>query len=443
MLSRFALGVTASTFAFVLLAACVGDDPPPSGATTPQNGDASSEPGNGDGGPGAVGNCEGDSIDACGTSCTKCTAPANGTVACVDGACQPKCSDPLTLCGGECVNTTNSPSHCGKCDHSCGAGQCGASACQPFAAASGFTEVHSIASSPSGIVISADTTVSICTDPKGCTATSLSTIKAGVARLNDVTVAGTDVFYNGNQGDFGIVYRCPVAGCPGTGPTVVDSVVNRTIGRVVAGPTDVLVTRYGGRGPYSQRCHLPECSSMIDVRPEPASGSYDADPARELDTPSHTVSVGAVSTLWATGSLYNDNYKQLRACSLATACSTFIEIDTAAKPVTALTYYDGKHYGASYAEGGGNVIFSVSDASPGARTLLVGDAAGITDVAVDASGIYWVNGTTGKVLRCSTLTGCNGSGETLATGQNGASRIRLDDKFVYWMLPTSVMKVAK
>ena len=62
---------------------------------------------------------------------------------------------------------------------------------------------------------------------------------------------------------------------------------------------------------------------------------------------------------------------------------------------------------------------------------------------MDASGIYWVNGTTGKVLRCATLAGCSGSGETLATGQVGATRIALDAKFVYWATPTSVMKVAK
>ena len=54
-----------------------------------------------------------------------------------------------------------------------------------------------------------------------------------------------------------------------------------------------------------------------------------------------------------------------------------------------------------------------------------------------------MNGTTGKVLRCATLAGCSGSGETLATGQVGATRIALDAKFVYWATPTSVMKVAK
>lgn len=372
-------------------------------------------------------------------------APTGGTVACVDGACQRKCEGTQVLCGDACTDTTISATHCGKCDHSCGAGLCSAGACQPFPVATGFSNIHAIAMSPSGVIISADSDVSLCANPNGCAAaTSLTTIKAGVSQLNDVTVAGTNVYFDGNEGDSEIVYRCPVAGCPGAGPDIIENVVNDSIGRVVAGPTDVLWTRYQSYyGPYSRRCSLPGCGSNVEVRPLASTGPYYDATDRELTVPSKIVSVGAVSTLWATGALSNSNYKQLRACALATACSTPTEIDTAAASVSALTYYDGKHYGASGAIGGGNVVFSVSDAAPGARTLLVSDAAGITDVAVDASGIYWVNGTTGKVLRCATLTGCNGSGETLATGQTGASRIRLDEKFVYWATSTTVMKVAK
>ena len=127
-----------------------------------------------------------------------------------------------------------------------------------------------------------------------------------------------------------------------------------------------------------------------------------------------------MSTLWATGALYSDNYKQLRACGLASPCPTPTEVDTGAASVSALTYYDGKHYGASGASGGGNVIFSVSDTTPvAARALLVSDAAGVADVAVDASGIYWVNGMTGKVLRCATLTGCAGRRRDARDGTGG------------------------
>ncbi|MBX3223763.1 MAG: hypothetical protein KF795_24840 [Labilithrix sp.] len=439
----FGLGVSVSVLSFVVLAACVGDDPgaPALEPGTDGGADGSSPGATDEGGNG----CAGDTIDACGASCTKCAAPEGGTAACVNGTCAKKCEATQTLCGDACVDTTGSRAHCGRCDHSCGAGECSASACQPFAVATGFTDVHGIAMSPSGVVISADSDVSLCAKPDGCSAaTSLSTIVAGVIQLNDVTVAGTVVYFDGNDGDSEIVFRCPVAGCPGAGPDIIESTVNDTIGRVIAGPTDVLWTRYQSYyGQYSRRCSLPGCASSVAVRPIPTTGPYYDSPQRELTVPSRVVSVGATSTLWATGGIFNDSTKNLRACPLASSCPTPTEIDTAEFTVSALTYYDGKHYGASGATGGGNVIFSVSDAAPGTRALLVSDAAGIADVAVDASGIYWVNGTTGKVLRCKTLKGCMGAGETLAVGQTGARRIALDASFVYWSTPTAVMKVAK
>ncbi len=184
---------------------------------------------------------------------------------------------------------------------------------------------------------------------------------------------------------------------------------------------------------------MPACSSNVAVRTKPTTGPYDQNAARELKVPSEVVSVGATSTLWATGSLYNDSYKQLRACPLATACTAPTEIDTDAAAVSALTYFDGKHYGATSA----GAVFSVSDASPGARTPLVSDAAGITDVAVDASGIYWVNGTTGKVLAARRSRDVWAAARRSRRGRRAASRIRLDAQYVYWMTTTTVMKVAK
>ena len=208
----------------------------------------------------------------------------------------------------------------------------------------------------------------------------------------------------------------------------------------VAGPTTVLWTRSSYYGPYTDSCSLPGCATITPVRPK-GTTQYSVNPAREQTLPTAITSVGAKSTLWGTGSLYNDNTKQLRSCSL-TSCTTPTEIpgDSA---IVALTYFNGQHYGATNdGFAAGATIFSVPDATPTATTPLASDAQGVTDVAVDASGIYWVNGTSGKVLRCKALTGCT-SPEILATGQTAATHIRLDSKFVYWSLATSVMKLAK
>lgn len=427
----------------VAVAACVGDDPTLAASDADAGGSSGSSGSSGTSGTSGAPTCKGDTVEACGATCTACSAPKDGAVACVAGACQKTCSTPQTLCGDACVDTTASAAHCGKCDHACGAAQCSGSVCQPFVAASGFTSVHAIAMSPSGVVISADSDVTVCTNPAGCTPATLTTIKAGLSQLNDVTVSGTNVYFDANMGDFEIVYRCPVGGCPAGGPDVIENVVNDSIGRVVAGPTDVLWTRYQSYyGPYSRRCALPGCAAPVDVRTKMATGPYYDLVTRETSVPSKVVSVGAISTLWATGGLYNDGNKALRSCALASTCATPSEVTTAYGNIAALTYYSGKHYGAQ-ATTSGTIVFSVSDATPTTTTTLVADAAGTADVAVDASGIYWVNGATGKVHRCATLAGCSGGGETLATGQVGAMRIALDPKFVYWSTPTSVMKVAK
>jgi hypothetical protein len=451
MRPALALAVGTSLLSLALLGACVGDDPAAATGGTGSDGGASSS---GDGGPSTSSSgqpaCVGDSVDACGDTCTKCTAPTDGTVACTNRTCTPSCAA-KTLCGDACVDTTTSAANCGKCGHSCGAGSCVAGACQPVTVAT-FTAVNGIAASPKGVVIAADSAIALCAKPEGCTATtSLTTIKNGVSGVDSVTVvpSGTSgtVFWDGNEGDFQIVYSCPLDGCPAGLATTVESVANDTIGRVVAGPNTVLWTRYNSYyGPYSTKCTPPACLTKDVVRPEPTTGPYYNDTTRETVVPNRIFSVGATTTVWATPTLYNDNNKQLRYCTYGTSCATPGEISRGTfYGVSALTYFNGYHYVAigNSTSPTGDVIAQISDTTPSVPSALVGDMQGISAIAVDASGIYWVNGTTGRVARCATLTGCAGSGDTLATGQGGAFDIAVDDTYVYWATATAVRKVAK
>src|SRR4051794_32165778 len=103
-----ACGASAFALSLIVLAACVGDDPSVSGGGT------GADSGQNDGSSGATGDagssgtvtCKGDTIDACGASCTKCTAPTGGTAVCSAGACQKKCDAPQTLCGDACTDTS-------------------------------------------------------------------------------------------------------------------------------------------------------------------------------------------------------------------------------------------------------------------------------------------------------------------------------------------------
>lgn len=454
---RSVLGIaTASLVVSLALWACIGDDPGSSTSSSggssigASSGDASSSGASDSGAPA----CAGDTVEACGDACTKCMAPKGGAVACTNKQCVASCGT-QSLCSDACVDLQTSAANCGKCGHSCGAGSCVAGACQAITVAT-FTAVNGIAASPKGVVIAADSKIELCARPEGCTAaTSLTTIKSGVSQLNSVTVAAgstSTVFWDGNEGDYEIVYSCPVDGCPAGLATKVDEVVNDQIGRVIAGAgaNTVLWTRESYYGPYSTKCTPPTCASKSPVRPKLTTGPYYLDdvanPSHEMAVPSKIFSVGATKTIWATPHLYNDNNKQLRYCTYGTSCATPAEISRGPfYGVKALTYFNGNHYVAmgNDSNATSDIIGSISDAAPSTPTPLVGDAMGISAVAVDASGIYWVNGTTGRVAKCATLTGCMGSGETLATGEAGAKDIAVDDTYVYWATATSVRKVAK
>jgi hypothetical protein len=344
-------------------------------------------------------------------------------------------------CANTCLDTMVSAVHCGRCDHSCETGQCVAGACQPFPVATGFTAVHAIDISSSGLVISADGSITLCSAPGGCTPTTLKTVGTGFTNLRDAAVAGADVYFEVGQGDFSLIQKCPLTGCPAGGPVLIESVVNDTIARIVAGPNNVAWSRTQSfYGPYIHSCTLPGCSPVLNLRPIPPDPS--TNPGHETTIPIVTMAVGPTKLLYAT-SIYNDGVTHLRSCALSATCTTPTNIDTAASTVVALTESAGLFYGSSANSTGGQVIWSASDVAPTTRTALVADAAGVADIAVDTSGIYWINATTGKVQVCKTLTGCPGGGDLLATGQMGATRIRVDAKFIYWMTPTAVWQLAK
>lgn len=396
----------------------------------------------GGGGDSSTPLCKGDTVAACGAACTACLTPTGGTVACTAGACVQTCTAATEkACGDKCLDTSISAVHCGRCDHSCEAGKCVAGACQPFPVATGFMAVHAIDISASGLVISADGDLTLCSAAGGCTATTLKTVGTGFNQLGDAAVAGADVYFQTGEGDFSLISKCPLTGCPAGGPTLIENVVNDFIGRIVAGPNNVSWSRTQSfYGPYIRSCTLPGCSPVLGLRPIPPDPA--TNPGHETTKPIVTMAAGPTKLLYAT-SIYNDGVTHLRSCGLGAACPTPTNIDTAGSTVVALTQSAGLFYGSSANGAGGQVIWSASDVDPTKRTPLVTDAAGVSDIAVDASGIYWINGTTGKVQVCKTLTGCAGGGDLLATGQTGATRIRVDAKFIYWMTPTAIWKLAK
>ena len=77
------------------------------------------------------GSCVSDTaVGSCGSACTPCGAPMNGTATCVGGVCGSACPAGAVLCGGACVVVASDGSNCGTCGVACAAGQsCSAGVC--------------------------------------------------------------------------------------------------------------------------------------------------------------------------------------------------------------------------------------------------------------------------------------------------------------------------
>lgn len=75
------------------------------------------------------GTCKANDVNACGPSCTVCTAPTGGSVSCNGTSCFPTCTTSgQTNCSGSCVDTTSDPNNCGACGSPC-SGTCAHSRC--------------------------------------------------------------------------------------------------------------------------------------------------------------------------------------------------------------------------------------------------------------------------------------------------------------------------
>ncbi|HEY0880350.1 MAG TPA: hypothetical protein VGD87_02410, partial [Archangium sp.] len=100
------------------------------------------------------------SVDSCGASCAACTAPANATRSCTNGACGFTCDAGRRLCGGTCAACTtpaNATPACSgtSCDFACNAGyhRCGNQCLPDDSTASCGTRCDACPSDPNGTAL--------------------------------------------------------------------------------------------------------------------------------------------------------------------------------------------------------------------------------------------------------------------------------------------------
>lgn len=333
--------------------------------------------------------------------------PSGGSVAC---GCAGQ------LCGGSCAQTQTDPANCGACGHDCLGGTCVGGVCQPVVLASNQQGPADIAIDGTNAywVNSIGGTVMACA-LAGCN-DKPTVLASGQASPVGVAVAGAAVYWvdslAADGGVGGSVMTCATSGCGGA-PTALSAVENTPTSIAVSGGTAFWT------GSATRRCSTSACSP-VSVGPGGAR-----------------VAVDSSNVYWtaATGPV---------RCAVGGCGGSPTPIATGQFGPWAIAVDSANVYWSDIA---GTLGVHVCPLTGCTGSTLLSPAPGEAyDVAVDATDVYWVELTSGNVLKCA-LTGCGGKPTAIAAQPNSnPSGIAVDAKAVYWVQSTSpgaVMKVAK
>lgn len=413
--------------AAVSATACVGDDP----RAEDGNGNGVDGGTGSEGGVGADGGtCKGDEPTACGASCTTCPEPSGGKATCTAGACGVECTAPATACGNACPVLAASGDHCGACGHSCGGGACLNSLCQPVPVVQGLVGAVAFAVAPTAVVVSMTNTLGACDLPAGCGNGAPKALAAGYKSMGPLTIADGQIYWiGGSQGDSDAIFlrKCPLAGCPAV-PIQLDNDTNASINFVDVRGTRATWWRQSGSGQI-RSCSLPDCTDKITVLSDPDLVT--------LVTDGTSIFYGRRGV--------SPQPPKLFKCPAAAVCTSAIEFTTGRVGGPAFREHKGLFFGVDPGEVAGikdGYVWQASATAAGAAQTFAREEVGPTAIAVDDSGVYWMNPTLKTISTCPT-TGCVGAPRVLAENQSDMKAIATDASFVYWLTSTAVYKIAK
>jgi hypothetical protein len=142
--------------------------------------------------------------------------------ACSGGACL--CSAGFESCGNECVDVSSDADHCGECDRSCfpaQGGTCSASSCAPTPIATGETSPRDVFLSDTHVFWTTGGNLVRRVPKAGGATTTVFTGEAGIGGgLSDGLIANGQLYFsNGTTENGGISYRVMRANLDGTSPS--------------------------------------------------------------------------------------------------------------------------------------------------------------------------------------------------------------------------------
>jgi hypothetical protein len=330
----------------------------------------------------------------------------------------------VMACGSSCVNVASSAQNCRACGHDCGDGSsCQAGVCQPVILYTD-TALPDFEVDGTGIYFRVTTGVSTC-PLTGCTLSPTPVATGGTPLLlaNGYVTISAPLIPVGED-----YSACPETGCTSTNHVALIS-QNRavSVSGIIASPSGFFYAFNGPPGNVLAKCMMPS-----------AAGCGSTGAIANVQT---TLLVASDTFVYFTATLGDASFAQLYSCpTSATNCAP-TPMNTGYKQVVA---YLNDLYILFPVGGPMQTIAKCpgTGCGGGGATPVVTTTYGIDEIAVDASGVYWTQGTG---IKACPLTGCVGGPTDVAVNQGTPQELRLSGGFVYWANGTdnTIRRVAK